>query len=188
MPTRVAMPLPRCHSSRLTKRTPISPQPPPHGAHPSGLPPPQMTPQLASRRRSKAPAPGLALLLPPERRHHEAGPPPPLGHRRAPTSALPRLRLTSGTASPRPNGAPKPSHLRPWPPERHHAGAVPPLSAGVCGAAASDLLPANQGHPEVRLSPLYLFPHISLAAGEQKHRKSSRPTLLCAVPSAKDLP
>ena len=84
----------------------------------------------------------------------------------------PRPKTTSGMASPRPNGAPKPSHLHPWPPERRRAGAVPPLSAGVCGAAASDLLPANQGHPEVRLSPLYLFPTLTLAAGEPGRRKT----------------
>ena len=58
--------------------------------------------------------------------------PPAVCSRGDPSSALPRLQPTSGTASPRPNGAPKPSHLHPWPPERRRAGADhrrPPLSA-----------------------------------------------------------
>ena len=83
-------------------------------------------------------------------------------------------------ASPRPNGAPKPSHLHPWPPERRRAGAVPPLSAGACGAVVSDLLPANQGHPEVRLSPLSLFPNFPLAAGAEPRWKRRRQTLPCS--------
>ena len=37
---------------------------------------------------------------------------------------------------------------------------------------ASDLLPANQGHPEVRLGLLYLFPTLTLAAGEPGRRKT----------------
>ena len=113
---------------------------------------------------------------------------PSLGSRGAPSSGLPRAHPTPQLAPPPSVGAPRPTRRRPSPPERRRRKPSPPPAAPLRGAAASDLLPANQGHPEVRLSPLYLFPHISLAAGEQKHRKSSRPTLLCAVPSAKDLP
>ena len=109
---------------------------------------------------------------PPEHRRRGTALPPSAARRRARRSALSPPKTTSGTASPHPNGAPKPIHLCPWPPEHRRARAVPPLSAGVRGAAASDLLPANQGHPEVRLSPLYLFPTLTLAASEPRRRKT----------------
>ena len=60
--------------------------------------------------------------------------------RRAPTSGLPQLQSTSGTASSRPNEAPKPSHPCPWSPERRRRDAVPPPAAGARGQPAT-------GHP-----------------------------------------
>jgi len=74
-------------------------------------------------------------------------------------------------ASPPSIDASRPLHRRPNPPERPRRGTVPLLSAGACGAAASDLLPANQGHPEVRLSPLSLFPNFAPTAGASPRRK-----------------
>ena len=103
--------------------------------------------------------------------------------RRAPTSGLPQLQSTSGTASSRPNGAPKPSHPCLWSPECHRRDAVPPPTAGACGAAASDLLPANQGHQEVRFSPLYLSPHPNPRRGRSSSPETRLPPLLCSVNS-----
>ena len=102
-------------------------------------------------------------------RHERRRPRPPRG---APSSVLPRPEPPQGTSPSRLTDPPKPAHCRPNPPERRLRREKPPPTAGACGAAASDLLPANQGHPEVRLGLLYLFPTLTLAAGEPGRRKT----------------
>src|SRR6185312_2828496 len=68
----------------------------------------------------------------------------------------------------------RPLHRSPSPTGTPQRRSRPPLSAGACGADASDLLPANQGHPEVRLSPLSPFPNFPLAPRAEPRRKPGR--------------
>ena len=77
-------------------------------------------------------------------RHERRRPRPPRG---APSSVFPRPEPPPGTSPSRLTDPPKPAHRRPNPPERRLRREQPPPTAGACGAAASDLLPANQGHP-----------------------------------------
>ncbi|XP_039852084.1 leucine-rich repeat extensin-like protein 3 [Panicum virgatum] len=98
------------------------------------------------------------------------GPPKPAHHHPQATGELPpRYRpppavCSSGTPLPNPpppeialgiGPPPHPEALQlvlaaPPSPERRRRGAPPPPAALLCGAAASGLLPANRGHPEVR--------------------------------------
>ena len=106
-------------------------------------------------------------------RHH--GRRRPIGSRGAPSSGLPRAHSTPQLASSPSAGTPRPTRRRPSPPERRRRKPSPPPAAPLRGAVASDLLPANQGHPEVRLSPLYLFPNLAPTAGASPRRILARP-------------
>ena len=134
----------------------------------------QLTPGTGSLPPSEAHRPNLILPRPPASHRRGTEPPPPPTHHGAPSFGLPPPNPNPQRASPVHTGPPRLEPTPNRPPERRLRREPPPPTAGACGAAASDLLPANQGHPEVRLSPLYLFPILTLAAGEQTRRKSGR--------------
>ena len=89
-------------------------------------------------------------------RHGCRRPRPPRGD---PSSALPRLQPTSGMASPRPNGPPKPAHHRHNPSERRRR---PLLS--VAGAPQATPAPTETIYGAAR-TPLYFPPTFPLPPG-----------------------
>ena len=112
-------------------------------------------------------------------RHGCHRPRPPRGD---PTSALPRLQPTSGMASTRPNGPPKPAHRCPNPLERRRR---PLLS--VAGAPQATPAPTETIYRCGSSSSLFP-PNFSLASKAGPHRKMPLKPLPCSVQSAKDLP
>ena len=90
-------------------------------------------------------------------RHGCRRPRPPRGD---PSSALPRLQPTSGTASPRPKGPPKPAHRRPNPSERRRRGLPSPPPAALRGRRATGHPSPHRDHLQVRLEVLSISPQL----------------------------
>ena len=68
------------------------------------------------------------------------------------------------------------AHRRPAPPRLLCRGVEPPPAILLRGPASSGHLPSSQEHLQVRLSPLLLFPTLTLAAGDPSRRnRRSKP-------------
>ena len=119
---------------------------------------------VAPSRHAATPAMAVARTSTPSRRPSSPRPPP-----------------TPKSVCSRPNEAPGPGHHLHTSPERHRRSSIRRRPAARRGATTTDHPEPPNHHPQVRTSPLNLFPNFPLAAGAEPRWKWRRPTLLCSA-------